>query len=705
MNVMTMRLCFVSLFFCSLQCLAQSDFAVIRERVREDLSASSKNAALEAAVGKLISTQLSNGSWAGVNYADRSATKWAPATHLDNVKTLAIAFTKKGQSLFGQPTVFNAIVTGLRYWYATDPKSGNWWHNEIATPQALGEILILLKDAPTPLPAPLQDALVKRMQRGNPYEKTGANKLDIAIHYLYRACITENRPLMDSAVEEAFQPVSITTEEGLQPDFSYLQHGPQLQIASYGQVFLEGEYKIAWLVRGTPYALKKQKQELLSRYLVQSFLPAIRGRYIDFNTEGRGIARPDILDKKKLAAKDGLLQKAAALDAAHSTAINNARLRLQEQQPPAYGIMPRHTHFWRADYTQHIRPAYLFNVRTVSSRTKRTETGNRENLLGKFLPDGSTNIQRSGSEYFNIMPVWEWDKIPGVTSRDFAKDPEMTVQWGEQGSTSFAGGVSDSVYGASVYQLNYDSVKANKAWFFFDKEVVCLGSGIQATAPERVVTTLNQCWLKGPVYVKSNGNSKEMKEADFEGSPEGMWHDSIGYFFPTKQVLSLRTGVQSGRWSDINAKTSEKVLSGGVFKAWLSHGTAPTNASYEYIVVPGIAADDLKKETVQNLEILANTPALQAVLHKGLQMVQAIFYQPGKLMANGYALTVDKPCAVLLKLDGGNLNIHLSDPAQKQDSILLLVENERTASVKTLRCALPQGSAAGASVAASIALP
>ena len=37
---------------------------------------------------------------------------------------------------------------------------------------------------------------------------------------------------------------------------------------------------------------------MLNHYLLKTFLPAIRGRYIDFNTEGRGISRKDILDKK-----------------------------------------------------------------------------------------------------------------------------------------------------------------------------------------------------------------------------------------------------------------------------------------------------------------------------------------------------------------------------------------------------------------------
>lgn len=160
-----------------------------------------------------------DGSWNDIPYTDTSITKWKPDEHLERVKSLAIAFVKKDNSFYDNPVVFNALVAALRFWYSADPKSSNWWHNEIATPQSLGEIMIVLQQGDKPLPKGLQDSLVTRMKRGNPYTKTGANKLDIAIHYLYRACITSNKPLMDAAAEQAFQPIVFTNEEGLQYDY------------------------------------------------------------------------------------------------------------------------------------------------------------------------------------------------------------------------------------------------------------------------------------------------------------------------------------------------------------------------------------------------------------------------------------------------------------------------------------------------------
>lgn len=39
-------------------------------------------------------------------------------------------------------------------------------------------------------------------------------------------------------------------------------------------------------------------------------------------------------------------------------------------------------------------------------------------------------------------------------------------------------------------------VKAKKAYFFMNDVVLCLGAGIESSAPEEVLTTVNQCFLQ-----------------------------------------------------------------------------------------------------------------------------------------------------------------------------------------------------------------
>ena len=697
---------FVWLLFFSLfvfgNSYSQDVFSRVQTNIANQLLAGTGDLPLAKNVISYLPQLQSDGSWPDIEYNSNAVTKWQPGLHLERVKDFALSYIKPGNIYFQHSDLYNVIVKALRYWYSQDPKSSNWWHNEIATPQTLGEIMILMHRTKNKLPQSLQDSLVSRMKRGNIFKQTGANKLDVAIHYLYRACITRDERLMDTAVSQAFQPIEFTTAEGLQYDYSYLQHGPQLQISSYGLVFLSGEYKVASWVSGTQYALSGEKLKMLDQYLTKTFLSSIRGRYSDFNIEGRGISRPDILDKKSIAGNKGnnsLLELAKLIGGENTGLIEAAIERINQAKQASYGIIPLNTHYWMGDYTQHLRPAYSFNVRMVSDRTKRTEAGNKENLLGKLLPDGSTNIQRSGKEYYNIMPVWEWDKIPGITSRDFVTDQPTTVQWGETGSTSFVGGVSDGTYGASAYDMDYNDVKAKKAWFFFEKEVVSLGAGMNSNSPENIVTTINQCWLNGKVLAREDERTSTLKEDKTSQGFNWVWHDSIGYFFPEKENVSISSKSQSGNWNKINKSYSKDELSGKVFKMWVNQGVTPRNGHYSYITVPGISSEDMKNYDKNEIVILSNTPSIQAVAHTGLDImvIQGVFYQAGTVDVMDIDVSVDKPCIALLKREADSISISVADPTHKIKEVVMLIKSTVTNSEKKLVFKLPEGPMAGSS--------
>jgi chondroitin AC lyase len=690
--------------FCKLY--AQDEFKIIQSKIDEHLKSEVKNDDLTRLIAADWPRQQKNGSWADINYSSTIETAWPPLLHLKRLNYLTLGYVINENKYFNNQEVLAGIISGLRYWYAQNPSSSNWFQNDIAIPTALGEILILLNHNKSQLPTALQDSLLQRMQQGNIYKSIGANKLDIATHMLYRACITKDKALMNIALEQAFYPVAFTSRQGLQYDYSYLQHGPQLQIASYGEVFLKGEYKVASWVQGTVYALSADKLKILNNYLINTYLKTIRGRYIDFNTEGRGIARNDILDKTSITeatVNNSLIALAKKASPQNTVLLNEAQDRINEIQHPSYKILPSHTHFWKADYTLHTRPAYSFNVRSVSRRTVRAEVGNNENLLGKFLPDGSTNIQRSGAEYFNIMPIWEWDKVPGITSRDYKEDQPFTIEWGERGVHSFTGGVSDSLYGATVYDFDYNEVSAKKAWFFFDKQVVCLGAGINSFAPQNIVTTINQSWLKGKVFAYADEKLSRVKSKKSFNNANWVWHDSIGYYFPNSGELEIRNQKQKGSWSLINASRSKKEEEGKVFKMWLNHGLDPSNATYAYVVTPGISKQEMSIDHQKEIKILANTTTMQAVKNEELQILQIVFYEAGTLTDQDFTITVDQPCVVLVKnVAAKNPEIHLADPTQKLKNLNISIFSKLMEKVEKRLLYLPKEEFAGSTVSYTV---
>jgi len=658
-------------------------------------------AASSTTVYNLLRSIQPNGKWNDVDYTDRTIAKWKPAAHLERLRVLVNAYVAEG-TMYGD-SLFNAIQHAFEYWYNADPKSANWWHNEIGTPQYLGELLIGMRYAKKQIPQSLEDSLIQRMKRGDVFKQTGANKTDVALHYFYRALLTSDTALLSLAASQIFQPLTLVHyKEGLQYDYSYLQHGPQLQISSYGNVFLTGIVGMAYYVQGTSYALDKQKLGLLSGYYRNTYLKAIRGAWSDFNIEGRGISRKNVLYKHGEEKRLALMTE---IDPLHSEDWNAAAQRTSGAKPASFAVTAFDRHFWIGDYTIHLRPQYSFNVRMVSKRTSRCETGNLENLLGRYLSDGSTNIQRSGSEYYNIMPVWEWDKIPGVTSRDYANDRPTTVQWGEQGSTAFAGGVSDGEYTASAYVQHYDSVQLKKSWFLFDREIVCLGTGIRSDANEPVTTTVNQCWLHGDVSTSDKKQKTLTKEQVAISSKEAawVWHDSIGYYFPQGGDLRISSAVQTGSWNKINNSLPDEPQSGGVFKLWFDHGAKPTNASYVYVVLPAVNdVAEMKKYNGKQVHVIANNDSMQAVQHAGLDIIQIVFYKAGKVEVVGSSFSVDKPCIMMIRnASKSNSTIYVSDPTQSDGTVNITVQNIKTGKQKSLHVDFPKNEMAGSTVFAT----
>ncbi len=671
---------------------AQTEFTTIMDRIKAELLASAPSVAtLDNGVTATLSTLQSNGSWPDVTYT-YSSTTYTADTHINRVKNFALAYCQPTSTYYKSATLFTAITSALGYWDTSDPQSWNWYHNEISNPQRLGEIMILLYNTPQTLQDPLKANLLSQMTRGNPAAQTGANKLDVATHFIYRACITANTTLMQTGVTEAFQPISYTTAEGIQYDLSYQQHGPQLYVFGYGSVLVGGEINIAYYLRGTSYALSGTKLALFSNFIRNGYLPTMRGKYIDFSVNGRSISRVNNLSQSGVNSQ---LNKFKQLDTAYVTAYDQAQARILGTQPPSYMVTPSHTQFWHSDYTTHHRPGYFFGLRNVSPRTSKSENGNGENLKGYYLSEGATNINVSGNEYYNIQPVWDWSRIPGTTVPYITTFPLRAAWGGNYGTAAFSGGVSDSLYGATALAFNDYNTQARKGWFFFDNEVVCLGAGINSTATQPINTTVNQCLLNGTVTVLNNGTQSNVSAGTYSYNNTLKWisHNGIGYYFPAGGNVQLSTVAQSGTWKSINNGGTTTTNTMNVFQLWFNHGAAPVNGTYAYYVLPG---QNMATYDTSAVRIQENSAAIQAVRHVGLNIWQMVFYTAGTFSKDSVSVTVDRPCVVMLKNVGStSVQLSIADPAQSSTPVNMILSLPNIPQTRQLECTLPSGNYAG----------
>ena len=646
-----------------------NDYEMFMEKIR---NTTIKNPSID----KNLALFQENGSFSDIDYDDTQMTNWTPIKHIERLSDFVYAYTNEKNKYYQNEDLYQKIVKGLEYWYDVDSESDNWWHNQISEPQKLGVLLIQMRIGKKQIPQELETKILKRIQEtgGDPAKWTGANRTDIALHWIYRSCLTQNEADLKTAIDNVFNPVVYTTEEGFQHDNSYFQHGEQLYIGGYGDEILKGVTQVASYALGTQYQLDKEKVELLSKFMRETYYRAVRGQNMSFDVVGRSVSRPGLLNKRTTAT---YTKRMIDIDPTHADEYKAIIARLNRKQPADYQVTASHTHYFRGDYSLHVRPQYNFDVRLASTRTKKCEYGNKENLKTYFMSDGCTNITQTGDEYFNIFPVWNWCHIPGTTAPQLEKVPMDPKAWGVLGTSTYAGGVSDSIYGATAYAYMDTNPEVNtgakKSWYFFNNEVVCLGAGIQSTSTYPVHTTVNQCFLKGGIMVDKGNKEETLANGSHTlQAPQWVLHDKIGYFFPQKEEVFLTAQTQSGRWYDINTSKSKKEEKMDVFTLGINHGVGPKDGSYAYIVVPGkTSAQEMKAYQKKNaIEILSNNPKIQAVRNTKLNVWMVTFFEAGTFTHKELSVTVDKPCILMIKdITSKSANLHIADPGQTQSPI------------------------------------
>lgn len=199
-------------------------------------------------------------------------------------------------------------------------------------------------------------------------------------------------------------------------------------------------------------------------------------------------------------------------------------------------------------------------------------------------------------------------------------------------------------------------------------EHVCLGAGISCKQQLPVATTINQCLLRGDVTLSANNRKSVIAkgEKQFE-HVDWIFHDGIGYVFPEPTEIQLKNSAATGSWWNISKQSDspKEEVSLDIFKLWVTHGERPSDASYEYIVVPATSVEKLEQNSSKNnITILANTPEIQAVMNTDLEICQAVFYKGGEVeIAENLNLLSDNPGIAMLKMKNGQITeISVADP-------------------------------------------
>ncbi|WP_373494151.1 polysaccharide lyase family 8 super-sandwich domain-containing protein [Aquiflexum sp.] len=642
------------------------DIKTIQERIIAELLENEIN---PEEIEELLTTQLEDGTWPGIDYKDVSRTGFEHRIHSGNMVTLSRAYSKRGSKYRKNKRVRNAIEKALANWVENDYFCDNWWHNQIGTPGNLVHVMLLAgNDMPKELTEKAQPIIGRAHLEASGARPSG-DRIKIAGILAKNLLFVADYQQFDVVIRVIEGEIKFSEGRGMQYDYSFHHRVDRVNnTLSYGLGYADAFVEWAGYVADTDYAFSTDKIQLLVDYYLDGICKSmVYGKYPDAGVKNRSVARAGALKpmhaetpKKMLLITDYRSDELKEIIQIREGSIKNTDLS-------------HSTFYWHSEHFAFQRPTYYASVRMFSTRNYNMEVPyNSEGLKNHHRGDGTNHLSLTGEEYLDIFPVMDYQKIPGATILQKEKLPDEN-QIQKPGLTDFVGAVTDGMYGAVAFDFKspHDPLEAKKTWFFFDNEYMCLGAGITGRSNRPVHTTLNQNLLKGNVTVNSIAGQKTQNSGDHELDGVNWIHsDGAAYLFTEPQKVSLSNGPAKGYWWDISKQSStpkEKVTL-DVFKLWLDHGNRPQGETYSYVVLPHVDVEETRGYDLQgSLKVLSNTDHIQAVHHKKLGITMVVFYQAGALdLGEGLHLTMDGPGTLILHHQGKTIHkIAAADPGRK----------------------------------------
>lgn len=679
--------------------VADKDIALIKKRVLESIM---NRPIDDNRVEELVNTLQSDGTWAYINYTDVSREGFENRYHHDNLVQMARAYKTKSSKFYKSKKTKNAIESALKHWVEKDYICDNWHPNQIGTPTNLVYLMLIMGNE---LPADLvqkAQPIIGRAHLNASGARPSGDRIKIAGILAKNLLFTEDDKQFEDVLKviegEIMQVPWIGASygygtsrmdgglgtpgyngRGIQFDYSFHHRVDGVNnTLSYGTGYADAFIEWADYVSGTRFAFSAEKiNKLIDYYLDGICKHLIFGKYPDPGAKNRSVSREDALHAYSAEAAKKLLKT-----------TDYRKNELQEivdiRDGNAKATVSHATFYWNTEHFTIQRPDWFASVRMYSTRNYSMEVPyNSEGLLNHHRGDGANHISVTGDEYYDIFPVFDYQKVPGAT---IMQKPALPVpdQIQQLGLTDFVGAVTDGKYGAVGFDFKspLDPLCARKAWFFFDNEYVCLGAGISCKTELPVVTAVNQSLLRGDVIISSNGKTSILEKGEKElDNVSWVFHDNVGYVFPEPSKINLKNNAESGSWWTINKQydSPKGTVTKDIFKLWLSHGERPSDSTYNYIVLPATTAEKMKNENPgKNIKILSNTPDLQAVVNTELNMVQAVFYKAGKIkMAGNLELEAKNPGIILVKFSENKISeISVSDPNRELSGFHLSISGK-----------------------------
>lgn len=523
-----------------------------------------------------------SGAWNDIDYTTKDRGSWHSTLHVTRMLALTKLYCYPSSQWYKNEKLKELIHKSISYWGKTMPKCPNWWHNDIGVPKKMVAAMLCIREELTPEEVAVGLKVLERSAFG----KTGQNKVWLAGNQLMKGLLTDDEALVVKARNVISEEIVMTDEEGIQKDYSFHQHGPQMQFGNYGLTFVDVMSFWCSVLYGTDYAFSDEQNSLVMQLISDGMNWTVYKGTMDHNACGRQPFR------------NGPAGKAAS--------VTIAQRQFADMIPPQ-GELVGGRYFPCSDYGVFRQKDWFASVRMHSRRTVGYEYTNRENQHAHFSADAALIFMQSGDEYKNIQAIWDWRKLPGVTAYEDGNQIPLSAVTDIREGRLYVSNDTEAVSGyasedclVTAFELRRDGMSGKKVVVCFKDCIVALGAGLG-------------CSLAGVTSLTTALDQTHYVGGDLAGR-NWVYHNDRGYVALDDADLQLSTEVQNGNWYDIDNTLPAKLDSGRVFKLWVKHDVSSADNAYAYAILPYSSAKQVAKWARKpKVKILENTSKCQAV--------------------------------------------------------------------------------------------
>ncbi|CEP17275.1 hypothetical protein [Parasitella parasitica] len=704
------------------------------------------------------------GTWPDVDYTVGCTARranWPAQQHFIRIAAMASQYRADPEN---SKTLLEPISKAMDYWFDNDYKPAacldqggvegsecpcdtpgfwntNWFGQMILMPRFISNTCLLLKDK-------LTDSQLKscKLVTQRVYDRidteivgvgrmTGANMLDSATAVLNLGLLTDNATIVKDALHYYYNQTLITPDtgvDGIKVDGSYLQHFSQLYNGNYGKDFINNVATVYLQTSNTSYSPPQDSQDAFLTLLNGTQWMVVNNQTMNpFNNtllwEYSAIGRMVSFATADKQASGGVNLNLTRIEQAvegwkDGRKIKKIMKRLETIS--GQGKLRGTRSFYTSDYLVHRSKEYVTTLKSFSNRTSNSECNNDQNPNGFHLSDGSIFSYIDGDEYSDVFGAYDWNLIPGTTV-DYDATPFGCNITQFYGNTTFVGSVTHNKKGYSrkggMSVMQYvnpmtGSLQWDKTYFFFPGFYAVQIGPIQHKGKAKVVTTLDQSNLKGPVYLNNKKLSDDQNSvlSSVKTKHLNLWHNRILYTVVSqnettpKLKISKKPASMNG-WSSIGISTGNATQS--LFTATLEHAPATLlTGKKDKIEAPPVTyiaqlnTYEKRNQHPERLVEFAHQDDAELGVVRGAfdvkeKTIALAFWTAGSYQTSwGLTVKTDSPILTFFTLDEDedSYSITVSDPTQLLSQVKLTVTQDKETNDYTVD--LPQGPFAGSSI-------